>query len=119
MSQNTNNIQENSPKSFGIMANALGVTESEFVELEGQKAIERQEMEERVYPKIWRDSMDVYFNTLISVSKSINEAVSTLTDCVNTLKKNDYPKSGFDVQWGLSSMKQLLEIHQSQLTKSE
>ena len=41
MSKNTNNTQENtdqnSPKSFAIMANTLGITESKFVELTNKK----------------------------------------------------------------------------------
>lgn len=121
MSKNTNTQKENSPKSFEIMANALGISPLEFVELEMQKTIERQEMEERVYPKVWNDSIVDCYNSLINTIKSINETASVLIRCDDILKNNGYPinpQSPSYTQWGLSILERLLESHRNEKGKT-
>lgn len=124
MSQNTDNTQENidqnNPKSFEVMANALGISLPEFVELERQKEIERREMEERVYPKVWNDSITDCYNSLMHAIKSINKTVSTLIKCDNVLKNNGYPinpQPPSYTQWGLSILEQSLESHRNEKDK--
>ena len=86
-----------------------------------QEEIERKEMEERIYPKVWNDSIDHCYKAMIITTKSISDTLSTLDKCDNILKENNYPinsKSPSYKQWGLAILERALESHRNEKGKT-
>lgn len=79
------------------------------------------EMNERIYPKIWNDSIKSCYESMMSAVKSMEDTISVLSKCDDTLKETGYPIDSKYIpykQWGISIMEQLLKRSQNEKDNS-